>query len=339
MKPLVCICIPTYNAAKTIQETLESILSQTYSNLIVHISDNASTDDTLKILETFHDPRLHIHAHAENVGGEGNFTRCLQMAEGEYTAIYHADDVYEPVIIEKQVDFLESHKEVGSVFTQAITIDEFGNTLGKIGCVPGKGDEIPLTFEPLLKMMLLHHNFLVCPSVLVRTDIYKNKIKVWGGDLFKSASDIDTWLRLSQIAPIAVLAEPLMRYRISSDQFSDRIRNRTKRTDFFLVMDHYLEKSEVRKFLTTNDFRHYQWLERHESVACAINLLRVNKVEDARVLLKKVLSWDAIFSCVKARKYLLTLVCAISLQMLVAIRLTRMISVIINLRKGLIGKV
>ena len=48
--PRVCICIPTYNVASTIRKTLESILNQTYSNIEVHISDNASTDNTLNII-------------------------------------------------------------------------------------------------------------------------------------------------------------------------------------------------------------------------------------------------------------------------------------------------
>lgn len=105
--PLACICVPTYNAAGTIRETLESILSQTYSNLVVHISDNASTDDTLKIIESMADHRVAIHRHDVNVGGEGNFNRCIQMAEGKYTAIFHADDIYEPEMVERQVEFLE----------------------------------------------------------------------------------------------------------------------------------------------------------------------------------------------------------------------------------------
>jgi len=292
--PLVCICIPTYNAAETVGETLESILTQTYSNLIIHISDNASTDDTLKVVGAFDDPRVHLHAHTTNVGGEGNFTRCLQIAEGKYTAIFHADDVYEPCIIEKQVSYLEQNVNVGSVFTEAVTIDENGIKSGYIGKVPEGEPERPLTFEILMKMMLLHRNFLVCPSVLVRTDIWKNDIKVWGDDLFDSASDIDVWLRLSQVAPLVVLNEPLMRYRISSAQFSERIRNRTERTDFFCVMDHYLSRNDVRSFLNQDDLRHYVWLERHEAVACAFNLLEVNRLNDAKVLLKGVVSLDAI---------------------------------------------
>src|ERR1035438_397419 len=102
--PLVCICLPTYNAALTVRQTLNSILAQTYTNLVVHVSDNASTDDTLKVIESFADSRVKIHRHSINVGGEGNFDRCIQLAEGKYTAIFHSDDIYEPEMVAKQVD-------------------------------------------------------------------------------------------------------------------------------------------------------------------------------------------------------------------------------------------
>lgn len=105
--PLVCICVPTYNAAITIRETLHSILSQTYKNLVIHISDNSSTDTTLKIVESMDDPRLRIHRQQKNIGAEGNFENCIRLGEGKYTAIFHADDIYEPEMVAKEVAFLE----------------------------------------------------------------------------------------------------------------------------------------------------------------------------------------------------------------------------------------
>jgi len=325
--PLVCICIPTYNAARTVRETLESILAQTYSNLIIHISDNASTDDTLKVVESFHDVRIHIHPQQENIGGEGNFTRCIQLAEGEYTAIFHADDVYESTIIEKQVHFLEGNNDVGSVFTEAFTIDERGKRLGTIGQIPEKGYvNKSIKFEELLRMMLHYRNFLVCPSVLVRTNIYKEHIQTWSGSFYQSASDIDMWLRLSQIQSIVVLNEPLMNYRISSAQFSERIRNRTERTDFFLVMDDYLKKEDVKSFLTVKDLRYYGWLERHESVACAINLLKLGRENEAKVLLKDIFCWDAVYAACSTKLGILTFLAGVGLRLLIMLGLAVLVS-------------
>jgi len=107
--PLVAVCIPAYNSEKTIPATLESVLGQTYKNIKVIVSDNASTDGTAEIVGRFaaSDPRLAIFRHPRNIGGEANFNHCIQLGDGDYTAIFHADDVYSPTMIEEQVSSLE----------------------------------------------------------------------------------------------------------------------------------------------------------------------------------------------------------------------------------------
>ena len=83
----VSICIPTYNSATTIGETLNSILSQTYQDLEILVVDNASEDNTVKVAQEFVDPRIRIYENETNLGGEGNFNRCIALAKGEYIAI------------------------------------------------------------------------------------------------------------------------------------------------------------------------------------------------------------------------------------------------------------
>lgn len=306
--PLVCICVPTYNVEVTVREALESILTQTYSNLVVHVSDNSSTDETLRVVESIPDARIHVHRQIENIGAEGNFTKCIQLATGKYTAIFHADDVYDSAMLAKQVAFLEANPDVGAVFTGARTIDENGVLLGAIGRAPGvSGSVVRYNFRELLQTMLLHHNFLICPSVMVRTEIYKEDIREWGSSLFRSSSDIDTWLRLASKTPIAVLNEPLMSYRISSAQFSNSIRNRTERADFFLVMDNYLARPNVISLLTKDDLRHYGWLERHECVARALNLFVLGRSIEAKELLRGFFSRDTFSAAIHSRRGLVTL--------------------------------
>jgi len=91
-QPLVSICIPTYNAKKTVVQTVQSILNQTYKNLEIIIVDNASTDNTLDLLQKFKDPRIKIYKNIKNIGAEKNFSRCIELAKGKYIAIFHADD-------------------------------------------------------------------------------------------------------------------------------------------------------------------------------------------------------------------------------------------------------
>lgn len=322
--PLVCICIPTYNAAATIRETLESALAQTYPNLVIHVSDNASTDDTLKVVESVADGRLHLHRQEKNIGAEGNFNRCIQLAEGKYTAIYHADDIYEPDIVAKQVAFLEANPAAGAVFTEAATIDERGNKIGEIRLPQGILSQDGLYgFATMLKAVLRHSNFFICPSVMVRTQVYQQEIKCWRGEHFRSSADLDLWLRILQQHPVGHLSERLMRYRICSEQWSAKVRLGTGRADFFLVIDHYLAQAPVRALLDAADLSHYRWLERRDRVMRAINLFITGNLEQANELVHDILSRDALKAALKSKRGAFVLLLGTYVKLLALFRLDR----------------
>lgn len=301
--PLVCICVPTYNAAGTVRETLSSILLQTYQNIVVHVSDNASTDDTIRVVESISDPRIVIHKHAKNLGGEENFNHCIRLAQGKYTAIFHADDIYEPQMVRKQVEFLESHPDAGAVFTAASTIDENGRKFGEINFPSSLAPFNQLyNFEMIFKAVLKHSNFLICPSVMARTSIYQKEIQSWRGGLFNSSADLDVWLRIAKKHLIGLLPEPLMRYRISENQFSAQVRLQTARPDFFLVTEHYLDDEDVRLALDRTDLDNYVRLDRRDRVMRAVNSFIALKYSDARNLLHDIFSWDALVAGVQTKR-------------------------------------
>lgn len=303
----VCICVPTYNSSATIHETLESLLRQTHKNLIIHVVDNASTDATLEKVERINDPRIVIHRHESTVSAESNFTRCIEIGSGQYMAIFHSDDIYECDIIQKQVAYLDSHPEVSAVFTQATLIDENGVVIGSTGCHPEDAlRDRQITEEELLRSMLKYHNYLVCPSAMARTVIYQNHIRTWGNERFASASDVDIWIRIAQVGPIAVLAEKLIRYRVSSTQFSHRNRNRTSRPDFFAVMDYHLRRPEILAFLTAADLRHYAWLQQHDTVARAMNLFGTGRAFEAKSLLKGLFNLELVQAAFVTRRGFVT---------------------------------
>lgn len=305
--PRVCICIPCYNAASTIIETLNSLLNQTYKNLLINVVDNASTDDTLAIVKGINDSRIHIHSRESTIPAEENFSRCIELSSGEYTAIFHADDVYEREMVARQVAYLEAHPEVSAAFSQATLINTQGGAIGEIGQVPGESSrDRRITFAELVKTMLKHQNYLVCPSAMVRTSIYRNDIRTWGDKAFATASDVDTWIRLTEVGPVVVLAERLIRYRVSDGQGSNRIRNRFAPADFFSVMDHHLERPEIKAFVTPQDLRNYVRLKRHDTVACSMNLFSAGRTDEARDRLKGLLGWDMIQAALLTRRGFVT---------------------------------
>lgn len=285
--PTVCICIPTYNAAETILETLKSVLDQTYKKIIINVLDNASTDETIKIIKTIKDERIRIYENTQNVGAERNFSNCINEATGEYTAIFHADDIYEPEMIAEQVYYLNENPKVGAVFTEAITIDTNGNPTGKItlkriSCIEKSESAAIYDFQELFSSILKHGNFIVCPSAMVRTVIYKKEIKHWRGELFQTSADLDVWLRIATVHLVAILNKPLIRYRVDDRQFSSKVRKRTQRADFFLVTDYYLAKNYVQNKITDKDKINYKKLLIIDKLWRAINYFQNNNTKNAR---------------------------------------------------------
>lgn len=322
--PLVCICIPTFNAGKTLAATLHSVLAQTYRNLVILVVDNNSTDGTLAIAEGFADERITVHRNSINVGGEGNFNRCIALAQGKYTAIYHADDIYEPMMVAAQVGFLERYPMASAVFTEALIIDEFDQAIGAIRQPENLAANGPLHhFQEMFKTILEHSNFLICPSVMVQTRVYQDEIKAWRGELFGSSSDLDVWLRLMQHHPIGILTQATMRYRISRNQGSASVRLNTGRADFFRVIDHYLAQVEVLRLLSADDMVNYERLERRDQVMRAVNALLQGRPDQAAKLCPAILSMGALKAALHTRRGLIVLLLAIYLKTMLFIRCHR----------------
>jgi glycosyltransferase involved in cell wall biosynthesis len=320
--PLVSICIPTYNSENTIKDTLASIVGQRYRNLVIQIVDNASTDATLDIVGSFSDPRLSVHRHDSNVGSEGNFNRCIALAKGKYTAIYHADDVYENNMVEEQVQFLERCPAAGGVFTEASLIDEGGTV---IGAIKQPQDILPngplLDFQTIFKAVLKHSNFLICPSFMTRTSIYQNEIVAWRAELFDTSADLDVWLRVLKNHPCGIIQLPLMQYRIGRSQGSSAVRQGTERSDFFKVIDHHLQAPEVKRILTADDHKNYARLERRDRVMRASNWLLAGHEKEASALCDGLLSRDSMLAALQTRRGLATLVLGLFIKISVALRL------------------
>jgi glycosyltransferase involved in cell wall biosynthesis len=320
--PLVCICIPTYNAEKTIRETLTSVVNQGYRNLNILIVDNASTDNTLAVVETFSDPRISIHRNEVNVGGEGNFNRCIQLAQGKYTAIYHADDVYEPQMVARQVAFLEAYAEAGAVFTEASLIDDNGKIIGDLGLPKSLVSMDHLyDFKTIFKSVLQYSNFLICPSVMARTDVYQQDIKKWRGNEFRTSADLDVWLRIARRYAIGIIPERLMRYRISLAQYSAQLRSRIDRSDFFLVMDDYLAQAEVQALLSSKDWLNFRRLERTDRIVRAVNLYLLGREQEALALSARSVDADAFRAAIANRRGLMTLIAVIFLRIFIFLHL------------------
>jgi glycosyltransferase involved in cell wall biosynthesis len=132
-KVKVSIGLPIYNSQKFIRKRLENILSQTFNDFELVISDNASTDDTVKICKEFmkKDSRIKLYVQNKNIGQFNNYNFILDHVLGEYFMWIADDDLLSPQFLEKNFNVLESNKKVVTSVSKLKMFGEFTNILEK----------------------------------------------------------------------------------------------------------------------------------------------------------------------------------------------------------------
>ena len=129
-QPLISVLLPAYNAELDIAAAIRSLLGQTYKNYELLIIDDGSTDNTVKVVESFNDPRIKLIRNEKNLKLPKTLNKAIDLAQGKYCARADADDLSMPRRFEKQVAFLESHPEVDVVGTPMYIFDPEKNILG-----------------------------------------------------------------------------------------------------------------------------------------------------------------------------------------------------------------
>ena len=126
MKPVVSVLLPVYNGEVYLKPAIESVLNQTFGDWELFIGDNASTDGTRAIIESYRDPRIRVHRHATNIGLAPNWNFLLQNARGDYACVLGADDVFEPNHLERKVNLLQKFPDSPFIHGTVQIMDEHG---------------------------------------------------------------------------------------------------------------------------------------------------------------------------------------------------------------------
>ncbi len=126
-QPLVSVIIPTCNRAHYLRAALDSALQQTYSNLEIIVSDNASSDGTQALMASVDDSRVRYVRHENNVGPLSNYLSAVKESHGTYLTSLHDDDMWEPCFVEKLVSHLEADADLVLAFSDQSVMDESGS--------------------------------------------------------------------------------------------------------------------------------------------------------------------------------------------------------------------
>jgi glycosyltransferase involved in cell wall biosynthesis len=113
--PVFSICIPSYNSAAIIGETLDSVFAQTFGDFEVVIVDDASTDGTDAFVRSLGDERVRLERNPVNLGYAANIARCTALARGTYVYLLGNDDLLSPVALERTLAAFESDPDVALV--------------------------------------------------------------------------------------------------------------------------------------------------------------------------------------------------------------------------------
>ena len=295
--PLVSICIPTFNNANFISSTLDSIINQTYKNIEIIVVDNASTDNTKEIVESYSDKRISYHRNLETIHCLSNWNLCIELAQSDFVAIYHSDDIYEPSIIEKELGVLKNKPEIGAVFCLDNIIDENGRYVRPGAKYPSYLSKInSIGFEELFPLMLKEFpSFLIAPTFMARRNIFENvglfNTKQFGAST-GSAGDTDLWLRISQKHDIAIINERLIQRRVSIHQGSNLYSiSKVTRANHFSVLDNILETQFPVERVVDNILRQYEFNKFIDDIIRSKNMIKQGDRQKARRLLVNTLSF------------------------------------------------
>ncbi len=126
MKPLVSVLLPVYQTEQYVGQAIESVLNQTLTDWELVVSDNASTDRTVEIIESYRDSRIRLHRQPRNIGMVANWAFVVAEGRGEFGCVLGADDLWEPSHLERKANLLSQHPESLFVHGPVKLIDSKG---------------------------------------------------------------------------------------------------------------------------------------------------------------------------------------------------------------------
>ncbi len=210
--PQISIIIPTYNSARTVEETIASVQKQSFTDYEIIVIDDGSQDNTIDVVKNIAEPRLKLFIY-ENGGVAIARNRGIARATGEFISFLDADDLWSLDKLESQIEVLKKNPTAKVAYSWVNYIDEEGKHLFS---------GIPLFYEGDVYLQLLQTNFITNASnVLIHRDVLES-VAGFNPKLAYTA-DWDFYLRLAQNFNFAVVPKFQIFYRQSSNSMSTKV--------------------------------------------------------------------------------------------------------------------
>lgn len=200
------VLMPVYNGAKYVEQAIESVLAQTYTDFDLLIINDGSTDNSEELIRQYQDERIIYEPNEQNMGLIKTLNKGLDMIEGEYVIRMDADDICHPERFEKQIAFMDQNQHIA---VAGSSVKRFNET----GTLPQRY----VFTEPIdVRTFLLFGSPLRHPAVILRNRVLQENGYRYDESL-DTVEDYGLWQTISEKHLIGNLPDILLEYRINEE--------------------------------------------------------------------------------------------------------------------------
>jgi glycosyltransferase involved in cell wall biosynthesis len=233
MNCLVSILMPAYNAEQFIAKSIECILNQTYENWELIIADDASKDNTRKIIEHFKDNRIKIFHNKTNLGYLETWNKLISKATGSFITFLDADDLCSLNRIEILLNTFKNNQDLGAVGSNFNRINDQGIII--------ESSNFPLKHDEIKEAMPQKFHF-IGSALMIRKEVFES-IGVYHTFFNRMGAEDHYWVYLIlEKFKMCNVKEALYSYRFNEHSVTGNIANNPSKINVPIILDHLINQ-------------------------------------------------------------------------------------------------
>jgi glycosyltransferase involved in cell wall biosynthesis len=207
----VSVVIPAYQHRRFVEQSIRSVLNQTYEDFEIVITDDGSNDGTADVIKGINDQRIKLNIFPNNRGASIAMNDAILRSSGEYIAVLNSDDFWENDKLRKQIEFLESNRNCSAVFCLPTLVKENNEIITEHPWYSLFSNSLSDQHH-ILRKFFFDGNFLCHPSAVLKRAVYE-QIGLYDARL-SQLPDFDMWIRLVSNLNIHIMSERMIFFRV-----------------------------------------------------------------------------------------------------------------------------